>query len=35
VKLLISIQDTHDVDREDVRLQFGSVILLVSGEKAP
>ncbi|OBT57263.1 hypothetical protein VE04_01912 [Pseudogymnoascus sp. 24MN13] len=29
------VEDTHDVDREDVRRQFGSVILLVSGEKAP
>lgn len=25
------VEDTHDVDREDVRRQFGSVILLVSG----
>ncbi|RFU35014.1 hypothetical protein B7463_g1333, partial [Scytalidium lignicola] len=27
------VEDTHDVDNEDVRRQFGSVVLLVSGEK--
>lgn len=27
------VEDTHDVDREDVRRQFGSVVLLVSGEE--
>ncbi|KAF4629189.1 hypothetical protein G7Y89_g8958 [Cudoniella acicularis] len=27
------VEDTHDVDKEDVRRQLGSVILLVSGEK--
>jgi ATP synthase F1 complex assembly factor 2 len=27
------VEDTHDVDKEDVRRQFGSVILLVSGEE--
>jgi ATP synthase F1 complex assembly factor 2 len=26
------VEDTHDVDKEDVRRQFGSVVLLVSGE---
>lgn len=26
------VQDTHDVDREDVKRQLGSVIVLVSGE---
>jgi ATP synthase F1 complex assembly factor 2 len=25
------VEDTHDVDREDVRRQLGSVILLVNG----
>jgi ATP synthase F1 complex assembly factor 2 len=29
------VEDTHDVDREDVKRQFGSVVLLVSGDKAP
>ncbi|KAK2626580.1 hypothetical protein QTJ16_003755 [Diplocarpon rosae] len=29
-----AVEDTHDVEREDVRRQFGSVVLLVSGEKA-
>jgi ATP synthase mitochondrial F1 complex assembly factor 2 len=28
------VEDTHDVDREDLRRQLGSVILLVSGEDA-
>ncbi|CZT50918.1 hypothetical protein WAI453_001768 [Rhynchosporium graminicola] len=28
------VEDTHDVEREDVRRQLGSVVLLVSGEKA-
>ncbi|KAK4456784.1 putative mitochondrial protein atp12 precursor [Cladorrhinum samala] len=28
------VEDTHDVEREDVRRQFGSVVLLVSGGKA-
>jgi ATP synthase F1 complex assembly factor 2 len=28
------VEDTHDVEKEDVRRQFGSVILLVSGEEA-
>jgi ATP synthase F1 complex assembly factor 2 len=28
------VEDTHDVEKEDVRRQMGSVILLVSGEKA-
>ncbi|ODH37717.1 hypothetical protein ACO22_02573 [Paracoccidioides brasiliensis] len=27
------VEDTHDVDREDVRRQLGSVVLLVSGER--
>lgn len=26
------VEDTHDVDREDVRRQLGSVVLLVNGE---
>ncbi|RDL36565.1 uncharacterized protein BP5553_05917 [Venustampulla echinocandica] len=26
------VEDTHDVDKEDVRRQFGSVVLLVGGE---
>jgi len=26
------VEDTHDVDREDLRRQLGSVVLLVSGE---
>jgi len=26
-----AVEDTHDVEREDVRRQFGSVVLLVSG----
>jgi ATP synthase F1 complex assembly factor 2 len=26
------VEDTHDVDREDIRRQLGSVILLVNGE---
>ena len=25
------VEDTHDVDNEDIRRQFGSVVLLVSG----
>ncbi len=25
------VEDTHDVEKEDLRRQFGSVILLVSG----
>ncbi len=29
-----SVEDTHDVEREDVRRQLGSVVLLVSGKKA-
>lgn len=29
-----AVEDTHDVEREDVRRQFGSVVLLVSGHKA-
>jgi ATP synthase mitochondrial F1 complex assembly factor 2 len=28
------VEDTHDVDREDLRRQLGSVILLVHGEKS-
>ena len=28
------VEDTHDVDREDVRRQMGSVVLLVSGNKS-
>jgi ATP synthase mitochondrial F1 complex assembly factor 2 len=28
------VEDTHDVDHEDLRRQLGSVILLVSGEEA-
>jgi chaperone required for assembly of F1-ATPase len=28
------VEDTHDVEKEDLRRQFGSVILLVHGEKA-
>lgn len=27
------VEDTHDVDREDIRRQLGSVILLVSGQQ--
>jgi ATP synthase F1 complex assembly factor 2 len=27
------VEDTHDVDREDLRRQFGSVVLLVSSDK--
>ncbi|OJD17273.1 hypothetical protein AJ78_02607 [Emergomyces pasteurianus Ep9510] len=27
------VEDTHDVDKEDVRRQLGSVVLLVSGEQ--
>ncbi|KLJ06729.1 hypothetical protein EMPG_17778 [Blastomyces silverae] len=27
------VEDTHDVDKEDVRRQLGSVVLLVSGER--
>lgn len=29
-----AVEDTHDVEREDVRRQLGSVVLLVSGVKA-
>lgn len=29
-----AVEDTHDVEREDVRRQFGSVVLLVSGRKS-
>lgn len=29
-----AVEDTHDVEREDIRRQLGSVVLLVSGEKA-
>lgn len=29
-----AVEDTHDVEREDVRRQLGSVVLLVSGHKA-
>lgn len=28
------VEDTHDVEKEDVRRQLGSVILLVSGKQA-
>jgi ATP synthase F1 complex assembly factor 2 len=28
------VEDTHDVDREDIRRQLGSVVLLVSGERS-
>ncbi|KAL9625403.1 MAG: hypothetical protein Q9160_000466 [Pyrenula sp. 1 TL-2023] len=28
------VEDTHDVDKEDMRRQLGSVVLLVSGHKA-
>ncbi|KAH8597771.1 hypothetical protein B0O99DRAFT_539775 [Bisporella sp. PMI_857] len=28
-----AVEDTHDVEREDIRRQLGSVILLVSGQK--
>ena len=28
------VEDTHDVEKEDLRRQFGSVILLVSGDRA-
>ncbi|QSZ34829.1 hypothetical protein DSL72_007688 [Monilinia vaccinii-corymbosi] len=28
-----AVEDTHDVEREDIRRQLGSVVLLVSGEK--
>ena len=27
------VEDTHDVDREDLRRQLGSVVVMVSGEK--
>jgi ATP synthase mitochondrial F1 complex assembly factor 2 len=27
-----AVEDTHDVDREDIRRQLGSVVLLVSGQ---
>lgn len=27
------VEDTHDVEKEDLRRQLGSVILLVNGEK--
>jgi len=27
------VEDTHDVEKEDVKRQYGSVVLLVSGEK--
>jgi len=29
------VEDTHDVEKEDMRRQLGSVILLVSGESRP
>ncbi|KAL8413510.1 hypothetical protein RB594_004953 [Gaeumannomyces avenae] len=29
------VEDTHDVEKEDLRRQFGSVVLLVSGGEAP
>lgn len=29
-----AVEDTHDVEREDIRRQLGSVVLLVSGQKA-
>ncbi|KAL8387185.1 hypothetical protein RB595_010097 [Gaeumannomyces hyphopodioides] len=29
------VEDTHDVEKEDLRRQFGSVVLLVSGSEAP
>ena len=29
-----AVEDTHDVEREDIRRQFGSVVLLVSGVQA-
>ncbi|KAI1906977.1 ATP synthase mitochondrial F1 complex assembly factor 2 [Ophidiomyces ophidiicola] len=29
------VEDTHDVEKEDLRRQLGSVILLVSGEQRP
>jgi ATP synthase F1 complex assembly factor 2 len=29
------VEDTHDVDKEDLRRQLGSVVLLVSGHKYP
>lgn len=28
------VEDTHDVEREDLRRQFGSTILLISGNSA-
>lgn len=28
-----AVEDTHDVEREDIRRQLGSVVLLVSGEE--
>lgn len=28
------VEDTHDVEREDLKRQLGSVVLLVSGNKA-
>ena len=28
-----AVEDTHDVDREDIRRQLGSIVLLVSGQK--
>lgn len=27
------VEDTHDVEREDLRRQFGGVVVLVGGEK--
>lgn len=29
------VEDTHDVEKEDVRRQFGSVVLLVAGTNSP
>ncbi|KAF8864675.1 ATP12-domain-containing protein [Acephala macrosclerotiorum] len=34
IRMWGAVEDTHDVEREDVRRQLGSVVLLVSGEKA-
>lgn len=28
-----AVEDTHDVEREDIRRQLGSIVLLVSGQK--
>lgn len=32
IRMWGAVEDTHDVDREDIRRQLGSVVLLVSGQ---